>query len=250
MTDPETILIEVLRWHPDTPEAPWWQSYEVPYRADATLLEALQTIKDDLDGTLTFRWSCRMAICGSCGCMVNGRPELSCHLLLRDLAPGPVRLEPLAHFPVIRDLVIDQQDFLDKLPAVGAYLVPAEETEAAAAAPSRQTPAQMADYYQYAQCINCLLCYSACPQYGLKPDFLGPAALALMARHDADSRDHGQAGRRAARDADTGVWDCTLVGHCTEVCPQGVDPARAINRNKTASARDYVFDLLLPGRRR
>lgn len=248
MSERPTIVIEVRRWHPDAEQPPWWQAFELPYREDQSLLEALQHIKDELDGSLTFRWSCRMAICGSCGCMVDGRPELSCHLLMGDLAPGPVRVEPLAHFPVIRDLVIDQQDVLDKLPVAGAYLVPGDDTPATE--PSRQTPAQVAEYAQFAQCINCLLCYSACPQYGLKPDFLGPAALALMARHDTDSRDAGQAERREARDATSGVWDCTLVGHCTEVCPQGVDPARAINRNKGASARDYLLDLLLPGRRR
>lgn len=249
MSEPATLTLEIQRWHPEDARGPWLQVYEVPYRAEGTLLEALQYVKDQLDGSLTFRWSCRMAVCGSCGWMVNGRPELGCHLLLRDLLPGPVRIEALAHFPVIRDLVIDQASFIEKLESVKPWLLLAEAA-GEASQPFRQTPLELAAYYQQSLCINCLLCYSACPQVGLNPEFLGPAALALLDRYDADSRDAGAEERRPARDADSGVWGCTLVGHCSEVCPQGVDPARAINRNKLPSARDTLLDLLMPGRRR
>ena len=96
------ITIRCQRWHPQDGGAPHWQAWDVPFTDDMSLLQGLQHIKDELDGSLSFRWSCRMAICGSCGMMVNGRPQLACHVFLRDLWPGPVDVAPLAHFPVLR----------------------------------------------------------------------------------------------------------------------------------------------------
>ena len=107
---PRTIRIEAMRYNPETDKEPSWKSYDVPFRDDMSVLQGLQYIKDHLDGSLTFRWSCRMAICGSCGFMVNGVPQLGCHVFLRDLLPGPVRVEPLANFPVLRDLVAAARD--------------------------------------------------------------------------------------------------------------------------------------------
>ncbi len=235
----KTLAIECLRYHPETDSAPRYQTYEVPFTDDMSVLQGLQYIKDRLDGSLTFRWSCRMAICGSCGSMLNGVPKLSCESFLRDYHPGGLRVEPLAHFPIQRDLAIDQSDFLDKLASVKPWLVPAAEPERT----HLQTPAQMEEFYPYSQCINCLLCYAACPQYGLNPAFTGPGALSLLHRYNADSRDAGKAERMAVVNAEDGVWGCTLVGYCSEVCPKGVDPARAVNQNKIESTKDYFFRL-------
>jgi fumarate reductase iron-sulfur subunit len=241
-TASRTIEIECFRYHPESDPQPRLETYQVPFAPDTSVLQGLQYIKDRLDGTLTFRWSCRMAICGSCGQMINGVPRLSCQTFLRDFHPHKVRVEPLDHFPVVRDLVIDQNGFLDQLERVRPYLVPAAERPLAAG-PRRQTPAQMARYYQYSQCINCLLCYAACPQYGLDPGFTGPAALALLHRYNADSRDRGWKARRDVANSESGVWGCTLVGYCSEVCPKAVDPAHAINQNKVRSTVDY-FNIL------
>ena len=117
MTDTRTIKIEALRFNPETDKEPRRQSYDVPFTPDMSVLQGLQYIKDHLDGSLTFRWSCRMAVCGSCGMMINDTPKLSCETFLRDLYPGPVRVAPLDHFPIQRDLAIDQAGFLDKLAA-------------------------------------------------------------------------------------------------------------------------------------
>ncbi|ANB03033.1 succinate dehydrogenase/fumarate reductase iron-sulfur subunit [Ectothiorhodospira sp. BSL-9] len=249
MTQTRTIVIECLRFHPETDEAPYYQSYEVPFTAEMSVLEGLQYIKDHLDGTLTFRWSCRMAICGSCGCMVNNEPVLSCQTFLRDYHPARIRVEPLAHFPILRDLAIDQTDFLAKLESVHPYLIPSADDDPGDQ-PRNQTPDQIQDYLGYAQCINCLLCYAACPQYGLNEAFTGPAALALLHRYNADSRDAGEAQRMEVINAEEGVWGCTLVGECSEVCPKHVDPARAINQNKIASTQDYFLRFLKPRGRR
>ena len=245
MAEPRTIEIEVLRYNPERDLEPHFQTFEVPFTPDTSVLQGLLYIKDHLDGSLTFRWSCRMAICGSCGKMVNGKPALSCHTFLRDYYPK-VRIEPLDHFPILRDLAIDQTDFVNnKLPSVKPYLMPKGEKPVSEGT-FLQTPAQLQQYYQYSQCINCLLCYAACPQYGLNSKFTGPAALALLHRYNTDSRDRGWEERAELLNAEEGVWGCTLVGYCSEVCPKQVDPAHAINQNKVNSAMDYVLRFLSP----
>src|SRR5262245_41013820 len=205
MQGEKTIAIECLRYNPETDVEPRMQTYRIPFVDEMSVLQGLQYIKDHLDGSLTFRWSCRMAICGSCGLMINGVPRLSCETFLRDFYPGGVRIEPLNHFPILRDLVIDQTDFLRKLESVTPYLIPAEPKQVSAGT-YRQTPAQLDEYYQYSQCINCLLCYAACPQYGLDTEFTGPAALALLHRYNADSRDGGTHKRMEVVNGEKGVW--------------------------------------------
>jgi fumarate reductase iron-sulfur subunit len=102
----------------------------------------------------------------------------------------------------------------------------------------------MAAYEPFADCINCMLCYAACPQFGANPDFIGPAAMALLQRYNGDSRDGGQRKRLDQIHGEDGVWSCTAVGLCSEVCPKSVDPANAVNQNKTNSAFDFFLHFL------
>ena len=131
------IEIECLRYSPETDPQPRFQTYAVPFTDDMSVLQGLQYIKDHLDGSLSFRWSCRMAICGSCGVMINDLPALGCHTFLRDLVPGPIKVDPLQHFPIIRDLVIDQTDFLRKLETVKPYVITEPERKPADGLQSR-----------------------------------------------------------------------------------------------------------------
>lgn len=246
MSEPRpSIDIEVLRYRPEQDEAPHWQRYTVPYAADLSVLQALQHIKDELDGTLSYRWSCRMAICGSCGMMIDGQPKLACQTFLRELLPGPVRIEALAHFPIERDLVVSLDGFIAKLEGIKPYLMP-KTPRTLAEGEYLQTPAQLAQFEAYSGCINCALCYAACPQFGLDPEFTGPGVLALLHRYNADSRDGGRAQRMEVLNAEEGVWSCTAVGYCSEVCPKQVDPANAVNQNKLNSAKDYFLRFLSP----
>lgn len=245
MAKEETIRLDVFRYRPEEEDGPVFQSYEVPLRKDWVILDALNHIKDHLDGTLSFRWSCRMGVCGSCGMMVNGKPLLSCATFLEQYAPGPVRIEPLDHFPVVRDLVIEMTDFMNKLRSVKPWIIrdeeqPVEEGE------YLQTPSALHDFKQYSMCINCMLCYSACPVYGLDPQFTGPAALALAQRYNFDNRDQGQQERMERANTEEGIWSCTFVGECSVVCPKGVDPAGAIQRYKVSGAADWWKSLLMP----
>ncbi|HWP34610.1 MAG TPA: succinate dehydrogenase/fumarate reductase iron-sulfur subunit [Thermodesulfobacteriota bacterium] len=241
----ETIRLEVTRYSPGQDREPRRQAFTVPYRKEWVVLDALNYIKDRVDGTLAYRWSCRMGVCGSCGMMVNGVPKLTCAAFLRDYAPGPIRVEPLANFPVIRDLVIALDDFMEKLKRVKPWII--RETEKPVAEGEyRQTPEELERYKQFSQCINCMLCYAACPVYGLSPAFLGPAAIALGHRYNLDSRDEGYRVRESVLAEAVGVWECTFVGECSAVCPKGVDPAAAIQRSKAAFARDWLLSFVLP----
>lgn len=241
-----TIRIEVMRYDGERDRAPRWQGFDVPYSDDMSVLQGLQTIKDQFDGSLSFRWSCRMAICGSCGVMVDGVPKLGCQTFLRDYAhAGRLRIEPLAHFPIERDLVVDIRDFIGKLEGITPYIVP-KQARSPDDGENLQTPQQLAMFEQFSSCINCLLCYAACPQYGLDDQFLGPGAIALLHRYNADSRDGARAQRMQLLHAEEGVWSCTAVGYCSEVCPKGVDPANAVNQNKVESAKDYFLRFVAP----
>jgi len=239
------ITLQLARYRPEAEAEPTFQEYEVPCRKDWVVLDGLNYVKDQLDGTISYRWSCRMGICGSCGMTVNGEPKLTCATFLADYAPGPVRVEPLRNFPVIRDLVVELGDFMRKLTMVKPWIVrqveqPLSEGE------YRQTPAEMDQYHQFSMCINCMLCYAACPVYGLDPHFIGPAAIALAQRYNLDSRDQGEAERLGVLAQHEGIWGCTFVGDCTKVCPKNVDPAGAIQRYKLKAATEWLKSFFLP----
>ncbi|MHA1554744.1 MAG: succinate dehydrogenase/fumarate reductase iron-sulfur subunit [Alphaproteobacteria bacterium] len=242
----DVLELEILRYRPETDDEPVFQTYTVPYHDDWVVLDALNHIKAHTDRTLSFRSSCQMAVCGSCGVMIDGEPRLACHTFLRDFFPGRIRVEPLTNFPIERDLVTVADDFMDRLASVKPYMV-AAEPKPVSAGEHLQTPAQLKIYKQYTMCINCMLCYAACPQVALTPDFVGPAALALAHRYNLDSRDAGRAQRQEVAASNDGVWDCTFVGACSQVCPKSVDPAAAIQQTKIASTLDW-YKALLPQR--
>ncbi len=240
------VELEVLRYNPETDAAPYFQRYSVECEVEWVVLDALNRIKETIDPTLSYRWSCHMAVCGSCGMMVNGEPMLSCKAFLRNYE-GVIRVEPLAHFPIQRDLVTVIDDFMDKMKRVKPYLIPAEG-KALADGENLQSPAQLTRYKQYTLCINCMLCYAACPEYGLVPKFLGPAAISLAHRYNEDSRDAGREQRQQEVATDEGVWECSFVGACSEVCPEHVDPAGALQQVKIRSTLDWYQEHLMPWR--
>jgi fumarate reductase iron-sulfur subunit len=236
----DEIEVVVGRFDPEQDEMPRRQSYTVPFKDDMVVLDALNHIKNHVDGTLSYRWSCRMGICGSCGMNVNGKPKLTCSVFLRDYYPNPIVVEPLSNFPVIRDLVIDMDDFMEKLTRVQPWIVGKDPFPASEQ--MRQSTDEVDRYYQFSSCINCMLCYAACPVYAIEPSFLGPAAIALARRYNLDSRDQGSDVRLKTIAESDGIWDCTFIGECSVACPKGVDPAKAIQQSKFDSA----LSLLLP----
>ena len=246
MSEQQRVTLEVFRYRPEEETEPRWQSFEVPQRREWMVLDALNYIKDNLDGTLSYRWACRMGVCGSCGMTVNGEPVLTCATYLSDLgSSGPVRVEPLYGFPVIRDLIGDIRDFIAKLKRVRAWIV-REDEKPLSEGEYLQTPDELSMYKQYSMCINCLLCYSACPIYRLEPEFVGPAVIALAQRYNLDSRDQGASQRMDELSQEDAIWNCTFVGECSDVCPKHVDPAGAIQRYKLSATKEWFKSTLLP----
>jgi fumarate reductase iron-sulfur subunit len=243
----ETMKLEIFRYHPEKDNEPTFQTYEVPFLKDWVILDAINYIKDEIDGTLSYRWSCQMGVCGSCGMMINGVPKLSCAVFLKDYYPDKIRVEPLTGFPVERDLIFQMDDFMTKLTEIQPYIIrnkdeekPLDEGE------YLQTPAELARFKPYSMCINCMLCYAACPVYALDSTFIGPAAIALGQRYNMDSRDQGRDARQELIASHEGIWECTFVGECSAVCPKDVDPAAAIQRAKVSSTIDWFKDVLIP----
>jgi len=243
MAELKSRKVEIMRYNPETDSAPHPVVYDVPFDETTSLLDALGYIKDNLAPDLSYRWSCRMAICGSCGMMVDNVPKLACKTFLREYPHG-MQVAPLGNFPIERDLVVDMTHFIESLEAIKPYIIGNQRD--ASQGPGNQTPAQMEKYHQFSGCINCGLCYAACPQFGLNPEFIGPAAITLAHRYNLDNRDHGKQQRMAQLNGQNGVWSCTFVGYCSEVCPKHVDPAAAIQQGKVESAKDFMIARLRP----
>jgi len=232
------VTFEVFRFRPEQDQEPIWQTYDVPCPPDWVVLDALNYIKDEIDPTLSHRWSCRMGVCGSCGMMVNGLPKLTCNVFVRDYA-GTIRVGPLANFPVVRDLVIDLESFMRKLKSVKPWIIRKIEKDVEDGE-YLQSPDELDNYKQFSMCINCALCYAACPVLAHEPEFIGPAAIALGFRYNQDSRDEGEAERFDVMNSHEGVWSCSYANECSEVCPKQVDPAAAINRSKLVTALQWT----------
>jgi succinate dehydrogenase iron-sulfur subunit len=245
----DTITMQVTRYRPEQDSGATMEEYQVPCPKDWVVLDGLNYIKDRVDGSLSFRWSCRMGVCGSCGMTVNGEPKLTCETFLSEYGSGPVRVEPLRNFPIVRDLVVEISDFMRKLVTVKPWII-REKEKPVSEGEYLQTPDELDEFKQFSMCINCMLCYSACPIYGLEPGFIGPAAIALAQRYNLDSRDEGSDERLEILSEHDGIWGCTFVGECTEVCPKHVDPAGAIQRYKLTAALENLKAFVLPRKAR
>lgn len=231
---PETISIKVKRYLPEPTPRSFYQEYEVKYHPKMFVLDALNYVRDRLDGSLAFRWSCRMGVCGSCGALVDGIPKLTCATPI-PTTRKKVAIEPLNNFPVQKDLVVNLDDFVEKLGRIEPWII-RERERAIEEGEYSQKPSELESYEQFSACINCMLCYAACPVYATDKEFIGPAAAALGYRYNLDSRDEGKATRLNLLTEGAGAFDCTFVGECSIVCPKGVDPALALQRIKIDSA--------------
>lgn len=222
----DKFTIEVLRYDPDKDKEAYYETYEVPNeRPGMLILEALNYIKWNLEPTFTFRRSCREGVCGSDGVNVNGVNMLACLTKLDDIGSDHITIQPLPGMPVMRDLVVDVEDFFTKFITVKPFLI-------------RKSPTPYREYYQSEEdrkkidglyeCILCGCCSSSCPSYWADKDYLGPNAFLRAWRYLVDTRDEGADERLAILNDKHGVWRCHTIYNCVEACPKELNPTKAI----------------------
>jgi len=221
--------VKIKRFNPDTNET-YFQNFDVEVEDSLTVLELLMYIKDKIDGTLTFRAFCRSAICGSCAMIINGRAGLACKIQAKDkIRNGEIRIEPLNHLPVVRDLVVDQEPAFDKFKKIKPFLVPdpkvvPDNTKVE----SLVMPEEFARYDKQTDCILCMACYGQCNALEGDEKYIGPFQLTKALRFIADTRDGLDIEERVKLTEDHGIWDCVQCQMCLAACPKGIKPAEDI----------------------
>src|SRR5438445_1614699 len=233
------VSLKIWRYDADTGEKEL-KRYDVEAPDWVTLLDVLDIIKDRQDGTLAYRKSCRMMICGSCGMRMDGAAVLACKTRMWDIAQSgrvPV-ISPMGNLPVIKDLVVDMGPFWNKIRAVKPWLEPGyDEVAEKERIVSQQ---QMNVIQKEALCIMCGCCVSECNSMEADPEFLGPAALAKGMRFVGDARDQATVERLEEYNSEHGIWDCTRCYFCQERCPKGVDPRDAIAKLGAESIKEGI----------
>lgn len=230
------FTLKLLRFDPDRDTTPHYDRFTIPLREGMTVLEALFYVVEELDPSLSFRYSCRGAVCGSCAMYINGSNRLACQTLIASLKAAEVEVAPLPYLPLLKDLVVEMAPFYQKMEEVHPYLIthdtPPEKEHL-------QSPKQRKKLDSVTDCIWCAACYSACPIVWTDPDYLGPAALVKAHRFAVDSRDQGGAERLKATDAEEGLWRCHTVFNCVEACPKEINQTEAIEglRRRTLKRR-------------
>jgi len=224
----KTVTLNVLRTNPARSVRPHYQVYQIPLEPGMTVLSALLYAKERLDHSLAIRFSCRMA---SCGMKINGLPRLACYTQAKDLGDEPITVEPLEHYPVVRDLVTNFHCFFAKHESIRPYLMRHDiAQQESSESEYYQSPRELENFLQFSYCIKCGLCNAACPTLASDANFIGPQALGQAYRYLADSRDQGSSDRLRIVDHEHGIWRCHFAGSCSYVCPKGVDPALGIQR--------------------
>jgi len=217
----------IYRWDPDSPARPRIDTYDIDLdHCGPMVLDALIKIKNEVDSTLTFRRSCREGICGSCAMNIDGVNTIACTKPIESVS-GAVKIFPLPHQPVVKDLVADLTQFYAQYAAVEPWLKAAGPPPDSAE--RRQSPAEQALIDRPSACIMCACCTTSCPSFWWNPDrYLGPAALLTAQRWILDSRDGAKAERLAFLDDAFKLYRCHTIMNCTEACPKDLNPGRAI----------------------
>ena len=227
----KNVTFSILRYDPEKDQEPYFRDYEVELRRPGMMvLDGLNQIRWEQDGTLAYRRSCREGVCGSDGLNINGVNRLSCVTHIEDLK-APVVIQPLPYLPLVKDLVTDMTDFLNKYFMCRPWLItrtPLPDHE------MLQSPEDRKKLDGLYECILCACCSSSCPSYWADPEYLGPSALLNIWRFICDSRDEGADERLQMLNNRHGVWRCHTILNCIEACPKGLNPTQAIGGLKKA----------------
>lgn len=226
----EYLNVKVFRFNPESDVDPRFDFFEVPVFQNMSMLDVVMHIQTQLDRSLSFRFSCRVGMCGSCALHINGRARLACRTQVSALRSQNITIMPLPNFPIIRDLAVDMEPFFEKWKKIKPYYSPRKEiTEPAVIRPDSKEREFIDDMLD---CISCGCCYSACSMVATNDEFLGPAALNRAYTLIADKRDAIRVERLKIVDRSYGVWRCHTQFNCTEVCPKNIVPTRSIQNLK------------------
>jgi len=222
---PNLLTLKIARYNPDRSPPKWLETFSVEYRKGMNLLEALLRIQDEQDGTLSFRYSCRGAVCGSCAIKVNGSVLLACRAHVEDFLDKPALISPLPYFPVLRDLMVDMSAFFARHKEIEPWLhgEPVSSNEEYSMDARREGAIE-----PYINCILCGICFGVCPAFERDPRYSGPAMLAKAYRFFLDPRDKRSEEILNGVDRQTGVWGCNTVFNCVKACPKEVPPTHSI----------------------
>lgn len=235
------ITFHIRRYDPEKGGNPYWQSYPVPFTEGMTILDGLHSIRENMDPTLVWRYSCRMGICGSCAMLVNSFPVLACNTQVSEVAKSELAVAPLPNFDTIKDLVPDLSGMFEKHRTLFPYIL--REDKAEMEEPTgefSQSPEELEAYLQFSFCIRCGACMAACPTLATDKEYLGPMPIAQGYRYSNDRRDYGFNERKLVVGDSHGAFRCHFGSECSRACPKGVDPAKAIQLLK----RQLVFNYL------
>lgn len=241
-TDSDTVQLRVYRYDPDVEakQKPRYDEFTVPYDESTSVLDALIYARDEFDSSLTFRHSCRQAVCGSDALLINGTQRLGCKTSVSDLS-HPIRIEPLPHQDVVKDLVVDMEHFYDQMESVDPYFDPVEDP-----------PSELEEYRQSREnrekiklstrCIWCAACMSSCTIAATDNEYLGPAAINKSYRFLMDERE-GEAKKQErleTLEADHAVWRCQTQFSCTQVCPKDIPLTEHIQEVKREAVKSNL----------
>jgi succinate dehydrogenase / fumarate reductase, iron-sulfur subunit len=241
MANSKIVKFHIRRYDPRKDKEPYFKTYDVPVAPGMVVLDALHYIRENLDPTLVWRYSCRMGVCGSCGMLINGSPTLACNTQIMDVSETEITVGPLPNFRVMKDLVPELSVMFEKHRSVSPFILRKNlEEQDDPAGEFYQTPEDLEGFLQLTYCIKCGCCMAACPTLATDPDYLGPMPLAQAHRYNKDTRDGGRGKRNESTGASVGAFRCHFAAECSKVCPKGVDPAKAIQHLK----RQLVFDFL------
>jgi len=223
------VLVRIKRFNPEKDEAPYWAEYKVQAQPSDRVLDLLNHIKWNIDGTLSYRRSCAHGICGSDAVVINGVNRLACRELVKNVG-SRIEIEPIRGLPVIKDLLVDMEPFFAGYKAIHPFLIaddpPADGKE------RRQSPAERARFDDTTKCILCAACTTSCPIFWTNDVYVGPAAIVNAHRFIFDSRDRGASIRLDVLNSQAGVWRCRTIFNCTDACPQGIEVTKAIQEVK------------------
>jgi len=226
------IRLRVFRFQPDKDAKARYDVFTIETDPTERILDLLEYVRGDVDGSLSFRRSCAHGVCGSDAMRINGRNLLACKVLVKDLNSSEITVEPLLGLKVIKDLIVDMDPFFDHYKSVLPYFIndeiPADGKE------HLQSPVQRERFDDTTKCILCAACTTSCPSFWSNTEYVGPAAIVNAHRFVFDSRDQGAAQRLEKLNEQFGVWRCRTAFNCTEACPRDIKVTQAIAEVKQA----------------